>query len=77
MSAGSNIVIDHSPEEMNDELVVSAAKSGDANAFVELSERHFKRLLQRTYPEEIRITRNSHDVEDALQDCLLDAFVSP
>jgi RNA polymerase sigma-70 factor (ECF subfamily) len=71
LSAGSNDVIEDGPMEMSDEVLVSTAKSGDANAFVELSKRHSNRLLQTTY----RITRNRHDAEDALQDSLLRAFI--
>ena len=71
LSAGSNDVIEDGPMEMSDEVLVSTAKSGDTNAFVELSKRHSNRLLQTTY----RITRNRHDAEDALQDSLLRAFI--
>jgi RNA polymerase sigma-70 factor (ECF subfamily) len=56
--------------EMSDALLVSAAKSGDADAFVELSKRHSRRIFYETY----RITRNWQDAEDALQDSLLNAF---
>jgi RNA polymerase sigma-70 factor, ECF subfamily len=56
--------------ETSDAVLVSTAKSGDANAFVELSRRHSSRLLQTTY----RITRNQQDAEDAVQDSLLKAF---
>ena len=70
MSAGSNDVIEDGPMEMSDEVLVSTAKSGDTNAFVELSKRHSNRVLQTTY----RITRNRQDAEDALQDSLLKAF---
>jgi RNA polymerase sigma-70 factor, ECF subfamily len=70
MSAENNIVINDSPKEVSDELLVSAAKSGDAGAFVELSKRHSRQLLQRAY----QITRNWHDAEDAVQDSLLRAF---
>jgi RNA polymerase sigma-70 factor, ECF subfamily len=70
MSAVSNDEIEDGPMEMTDEVLVSTAKSGDANAFVELSQRHSNRVLQTTY----RITRNWQDAEDALQDSLLKAF---
>ena len=70
MSAVSNDEIEDGPMEMSDEVLVSTAKSGDANAFVELSKRHSNRVLQTTY----RITRNRQDAEDALQDSLLKAF---
>jgi RNA polymerase sigma factor (sigma-70 family) len=53
-SIGNDVVTNETPTEMSDELLVSAAKSGDANAFVELSRRHSAKLLHRTY----RITRS-------------------
>jgi RNA polymerase sigma-70 factor, ECF subfamily len=61
---------DFTQEETSDEVLVSTAKLGDANAFVELSRRHSRRLLQTTY----RITRNQQDAEDAVQDSLLKAY---
>jgi RNA polymerase sigma-70 factor, ECF subfamily len=70
ISAVSNDEIEDGRMEMSDEVLVSTAKSGDANAFVELSKRHSNRVLQTTY----RITRNRQDAEDALQDSLLKAF---
>lgn len=56
--------------ETSDAVLVSTAKLGDTNAFVELSRRHSNRILQTTY----RITRNWQDAEDAVQDSLLKAF---
>jgi RNA polymerase sigma-70 factor (ECF subfamily) len=70
ISAESNDVIENGPTEMSDEMLVSTAKSGDADAFIELSKRHHNRLLQAAY----RVTRNWQDAEDALQDSLLKAF---
>jgi RNA polymerase sigma-70 factor, ECF subfamily len=70
ISAGSNDVIENGEMEMSDEVLVSTAKSGDADAFVELSKRHHNRLLQAAY----RVTRNWQDAEDAFQDSLLRAF---
>lgn len=55
---------------MSDAVLVSTAKAGDANAFVELSKRYSNRLLRTAY----RITRNWQDAEDARQDSLLKAF---
>jgi RNA polymerase sigma-70 factor (ECF subfamily) len=55
---------------MSDEMLVSRAKSGDTDAFVELSKRHANRVFQATY----RVTRNRQDAEDALQDAFLNAF---
>jgi len=59
------------PEEENDTLLVLAARSGDAIAFVELSRRHSKRTLLMLY----RITRNWQDAEDMLQESLMKAFL--
>src|SRR5580704_9022752 len=56
--------------DMSDELLASRAKSGDTNAFVELSKRHANKIFQATY----RVTRNRQDAEDALQDAFLNAF---
>lgn len=58
------------PGTLSDELLVSAAKAGDHLAFTELCGRHSKKLLSVIY----RITRNSHDAEDVLQESLLKAF---
>jgi RNA polymerase sigma-70 factor, ECF subfamily len=70
MSAVSDDEIESGLMEMSDEVLVSTAKSGDTDAFVELSKRHSNRALQTAY----RITRNRQDAEDALQDSLLKAF---
>lgn len=59
------------PSAVDEEHLVSAARSGDSNAFVELYDRHSKKLLARIY----RITRNWEDAEDALQDAAVRAFV--
>jgi len=56
--------------EMTDELLVSAAQSGDSHAFVELSKRHSRKLLHKTY----RITNNWQDAEDVVQESLMKAF---
>ena len=56
--------------EVADELLVSAARCGDSQAFVELSKRHSRKLLLKTY----RITNNWQDAEDAVQDSFLKAF---
>jgi RNA polymerase sigma-70 factor (ECF subfamily) len=70
MSVGNSDFTEDDPMATSDAVLVSTAKSGDANAFVELSRRHSSRLLQTTY----RITRNQQDAEDAVQDSLLKAF---
>jgi RNA polymerase sigma-70 factor, ECF subfamily len=57
--------------KMSDALLVSAAKSGDAIAFAELSTRHSEMILRRTY----RIVRNWQDAEDVLQESFMKAFV--
>jgi RNA polymerase sigma-70 factor (ECF subfamily) len=71
ISPGDDSVIGRSHDEMNDALLVSAAKSGDAIAFVELSARHSEMILRRTY----RIVKNWQDAEDVLQDSFMKAFV--
>ena len=67
----ASIVMCGSQKESNDELLVAAAKAGDRAAFVELCNRHSKKLLLRLY----RITRNRQDAEDVLQDSLMRAFL--
>jgi RNA polymerase sigma-70 factor, ECF subfamily len=70
MSVDNSDFTEYDQMETSDEVLVSTAKLGDANAFVELSRRHSSRVFQTTY----RITRNRQDAEDALQDSLLKAF---
>jgi RNA polymerase sigma-70 factor (ECF subfamily) len=65
-----NDVTGEDPKESCEAFLLSAAKSGNTDAFVELSKRHYRRILQTTY----RITRNRQDAEDALQESLLQAF---
>jgi RNA polymerase sigma-70 factor (ECF subfamily) len=67
----NNSVILGSLKEMSDAGLVSAAKSGDAVAFVELSRRHSDKILRRTY----RIVKNWQDAEDVLQESLMRAFL--
>jgi RNA polymerase sigma-70 factor (ECF subfamily) len=69
--ANNGALINHSPEQMSDEWLVVAARDGNANAFVELRDRHSLKILRTTY----RITRNWEDAEDALQDSFLKAFI--
>lgn len=57
--------------EMNEELLVSAARSGDRTAFMELCGRHSKQIWWKIH----RITRNREDTEDAFQDALLRSFL--
>jgi RNA polymerase sigma-70 factor, ECF subfamily len=57
--------------EMSEQLLISAAKSGDSIAFVELSKRHSNKILRRAY----RIVRNWQDAEDVLQESLMRAFL--
>ena len=63
--------IDRGLNEVREELLISAAKSGDAVAFVELSKRHSNKILRRAY----RIVKNWQDAEDVLQESLLRAFL--
>ena len=70
MPVVNSVDIEYSPADMSDEMLASRAKSGDTDAFVELSKRHANKVFQATY----RVTRNRQDAEDALQDALLNAF---
>jgi RNA polymerase sigma-70 factor, ECF subfamily len=58
------------PTELSEAALVSMAKLGDRDAFVELSKPYSDRILRTIY----HITRNWHDAEDALQDAMLRAF---
>ena len=71
ISEESGAAICGSLTELHDERLVSAAKAGDCGAFVELCERHSKKVLRMIY----RITQNWADAEDVLQDSLLKAFL--
>jgi RNA polymerase sigma-70 factor, ECF subfamily len=70
MPAVNIVDMEYCPMEMSDEMLASRAKSGDTDAFVELSKRHANRVFQTAY----RITRNRQDAEDALQEAFLNAF---
>ena len=70
MPTVNSVDIEYSLMVMSDEMLASKAKSGDTDAFVELSKRHATRVFQAAY----RVTRNRQDAEDALQDALLNAF---
>ena len=54
----------------SEEQLIAAAKTGRRAPFGELCERHVKKVFRVIH----RITRNREDAEDALQDCLLNAF---
>jgi RNA polymerase sigma-70 factor (ECF subfamily) len=68
--ANDKAISSHSSKEMNDELLIAAAKDGNDDAFAALRDRHFRRILWTTY----RITKNWEDAEDALQDAFLKTF---
>jgi RNA polymerase sigma-70 factor, ECF subfamily len=70
MPAVNIVDMEYSPTEMSDEMLAARAKSGEMDAFVELSQRHASRVFQTTY----RVTRNRQDAEDALQEAFLNAF---
>jgi RNA polymerase sigma-70 factor (ECF subfamily) len=55
----------------SEEQLVAAAKTGRRAPFGELCERHVNKVFHVIH----RIMRNREDAEDALQDCLLNAFV--
>ena len=54
----------------SEEQLIAAAKTGRKAPFGELCERYVKRAFRVIH----RIMRNREDAEDALQDCLLNAF---
>src|ERR1700722_18147517 len=67
----NHLAINDGMNKMSEELLVSAAKLGDAVAFVELSKRHSNKILRRVY----RIVKNWQDAEDVLQESLMRAFL--
>jgi RNA polymerase sigma-70 factor, ECF subfamily len=67
----NDVVLKDGLRKMSDQLLVSAAKSGDAVAFVELSRRHYNKILWRAY----RIVKNRQDAEDVLQESFMRAFL--
>jgi RNA polymerase sigma-70 factor, ECF subfamily len=69
--SANDLDINRGLKEVREELLISAAKSGDAVAFVELSKRHSNKILRRAY----RIVKNWQDAEDVLQESLLRAFL--
>ena len=71
MTAEIRDLIEENAMQMSDAVLLPMAKAGDADAFVELSRRYYRRIFQETF----RITRNQQDAEDALQDAFLKAFV--
>ena len=54
-----------------EDALVAAAQEGHEWAFMELYRRNSPRLMRALY----RITKNREDAEDALQDCMLRAFI--
>jgi len=62
--------VERAPGVVDDIALVGAAQSGDPLAFIELCQRHSRRLICRIN----RITKNWEDAEDALQDTLLNAY---
>ena len=71
ISTNNGAFVSHTLKQTGDEWLVLAAKDGDANAFVELRDRHSPRILSTAY----RITGNWEDAEDALQDAFMQAFI--
>jgi RNA polymerase sigma-70 factor (ECF subfamily) len=55
----------------SEEQLIAAAKTGRRGPFGELCERHGNKVFRVVH----RIMRNREDAEDAVQDCLLNAFV--
>ena len=71
ISEQDRVIIGACLREMDEELLVSAARSGDHTAFMELCGRHSRQIRWRIH----RITRNREDAEDAFQEAILNAFV--
>jgi RNA polymerase sigma factor (sigma-70 family) len=71
ISTNDDAFVSHTLKQMSDEWLVSAAKDGDANAFVELRNRHSPRIFSTAR----RITGNREDAEDVLQDTFLRVFI--
>ncbi len=67
----NNAVARERLQRVSDKTLVAAAKGGQTAAFEILCERCTPRIHRTAY----RITRNREDAEDAIQDCLLSAFV--
>jgi RNA polymerase sigma-70 factor (ECF subfamily) len=55
----------------SEQQLIAAAKTGRTDPFGELCERHGKKVFLAVH----RMMRNREDAEDAVQDCLLNAFV--
>jgi RNA polymerase sigma-70 factor (ECF subfamily) len=72
ISEQDDVIIGGCFREMNEELLVSAARSGDHTAFMELCGRHSGQIRWKIH----RITWNREDSEDAFQDTLLRAFLN-
>jgi RNA polymerase sigma-70 factor, ECF subfamily len=69
-SASLTVEFESNIRKTTDELLTLAAQSGDGSAFVELSQRHSRRIHRQLY----RILGNWEDAEDVLQESLLKAF---
>jgi len=70
-SPGTNAASTGSVHGLSEQSLVEATKRGHPMAFATLSERYRQQLFRAAH----RITRNSEDAEDAVQDTLLRAFV--
>jgi RNA polymerase sigma-70 factor, ECF subfamily len=69
--SAKDLAIKRGLNETCEERLISAAKSGDTVAFVELSKRHSNKIRRRAY----RIVKNWDDAEDVLQESLMRAFL--
>lgn len=68
----SSSVSESNPSIRQDEAtLIEATRAGDHSAFTTLCDRHSKRVFNMIY----RVTKNREDAEDALQDCLMKAFL--
>jgi RNA polymerase sigma-70 factor (ECF subfamily) len=61
----------HSQTDECEPMLVAAAKRGDHQAYAELCRRHSRQIFRTV----LRITRNTEDAEDAVQESFMKAFV--
>ena len=69
-SMQSDTSVDSDLRAWSEEHLIAAARTGRRAPFEELCERHVKQVFRVIH----RIMRNREDAEDAVQDCLLNAF---
>jgi RNA polymerase sigma-70 factor, ECF subfamily len=66
-----NDIVNNDSRRVHDDLLLSAAKSGNSSAFIKRCEPRVKKILLRLH----LVTKSREDAENSLQDSLLKAFV--